>query len=549
MTASSDRDSTINTSSQKKFQQLFYKREGKELLGKRYGNYWILVTILFITFTTIGFANGSLDYLSKKMSDPFVNWVSIEVPYGKASEIQSLQKELNSKEVRTVYNYKNITSYNTYPLEIWHKKKQKVFNVSGRTLSEEDTLLHAILDKKNFIKGEKNFRGEMDIGVIATADFLERFGYNVDAPYILKTTFADSVSYIRDSLGLIRDSIIHKGIPYLFPIPIRAVVKDLPGLNNIAFTSYLYKQIIWRSHDNPFNPIFTQNIFFYTEDSIKAIQLKEAIKKSLQNINYDTSVFIDVLSPSDNFSSYLGGYRIEVLLKEKDRTSFAVKNQIYNLIIEQEEVKRFENDFIRFYDYSKLGKHTIEPPPMDYISISFVNLEKIRSFKEYLYSKSRLKIDMARVEALENYNFITKLTYVISFILIGFSIVSICFFVSNLLHNHLKSISMNIGAFKAFGLGNKALKNIYFKMISAIFSAAMLVSFLISVFVGSIGGVRFIVNLFVKNASAEHFYFRIFEYSTFCALILLILILYVVIRITINRILDKSPGDLIYGRV
>ncbi len=534
--------------SRKNFQQLFYRREGKELLGKGYGNYWILVVILFITFTTIGFANGSLDYLSQKMSDPYVNWVNIEVPYGKAREIQSLQEELNSDEVRKTYNYKNITSYNTYPLEIWHKKKQKAFNVSGRTLSQEDTILYAVLHKKNLIKGEENFKSEMDIGVIVTKNFLEQFGYDSDTPYILKTTFADSVSYTRDSLGMITDSTMQKGDRYLFPIPIRAVVKDLPGLNNIAFSPYFYKQVIWRSHDNPFNPIFTQNISFFLEDSTKATQFTAAIKKSLQQINYPTSVFLEDVSPSDNFSSYLGGYRIEVLLEEKDRANFDFKNQLYNSIVQQKEVKTFTNDFIRFYDYSKLGKHTAEIPPMDYISISFVNLDKIRPFKEYLYTKSKLKIDMARVEALENYNFIAKLTYIISFILIAFSIVSICFFVSNLLHKHLKSISMNIGAFKAFGLGNKMLKNIYLKMITAIFGAAMLLSFLITLVVGNIGGIRFFVNSFIKNASAEHSYFQIFEYSTCFALIVLISILYFVVKTTTNKILDKSPGDLIYGR-
>lgn len=537
-----------NIDSRKNFQQLFYRREGKELLGKGYGNYWILVAILFITFITIGFANGSLDYLSQKMSDPYVNWVSIEIPYGKANEIQSLQKELNSEEIREAYNYKNITSYNTYPLEIWHKEKQKAFNVPGRTLSQEDTILYAVLHKKNLIKGEQNFKSKMDIGVIVTEDFLEQFGYGADTPYILKTTFADSISYTRDSLGMITDSTIQRGARHLFPIPVRAVVKDLPGLNNIAFTPYFYKQVICRSQDNPFNPIFTQNISFFIEDSVKATQFKTAIEKSLQQLDYPTSVFLDEVSPSDNFSSYTGGYKIDVILEEKDRGNFDIQNQIYNSIVEQEEMKSFTKDFIRFYDYSKLGKNTAEAPPMDYISISFMNLDKIRPFKEYLYTKSKLKIDMARVEALENYNFIAKLTYIISFILIAFSIVSICFFVSNLLHNHLKSISMNIGAFKAFGLGNKMLKNIYFKMIAAIFGAAMLLSFLITLVVGNIGGIRFFVNSFIKNASAEHSYFQIFEYSTGFALVVLVSILYFVVKTTTNKILDKSPGDLIYGR-
>ncbi|MGB0930908.1 MAG: ABC transporter permease [Chitinophagales bacterium] len=533
---------------QQNFQALFYRREGKELLGKNYWNFWILVIILFITFTAIGFANGSLDYLSQKMSDPFVNWVSIEVPYGRADEIQTLQTDLNEDDVRKTYHYKNITSYNTYPLEIWNYKKDRALNISGRTLSQEDTLLHAILGKKNFVQGEKNFKGEMDIGMIVTAEFLENFGYPKDAPYILKTAFADSVSYVRDSLGDVMDSVRHKGARFLFPIPIRSVVKDLPGLSKLAFTPYFYKQVIWRSHDNPFNPIFTQNILFFTEDSLDALQLSKALKSSLKKMNRRPEVYVDPLSQSDNFSSYKKGFRLEVLLKEEEREDFDFKNNLHQLLVESEEVKALEGRFIRFYDYTKLGKNSSSPAPMDYISINFVKLDNVRDFKDYLYDKSKLKIDMAKVEALENYNFITKLTYAISFVLIIFSIISICLFVSNLLQNHLKSISMNIGTFKAFGLANGVLKSIYLKMIAAIFFGAMLLGFSISFIYGQIGGVRFLVNLFVEKTSEEHLYFQIFDYSTLYASIVLITILYFVIKRTTNKILDKSPGDLIYGR-
>ena len=58
--------------------RLFVKREGKVVLGKNLSNLWLLTAVLTATFLAIAFSNASLDYLSYKMDDPFINWVDIK---------------------------------------------------------------------------------------------------------------------------------------------------------------------------------------------------------------------------------------------------------------------------------------------------------------------------------------------------------------------------------------------------------------------------------------------------------------------------------------
>jgi len=48
----------------KEFVFIFFKKEGKALLGKGLANFWFLIIIFILTFLAIGFANGSLKYLS-----------------------------------------------------------------------------------------------------------------------------------------------------------------------------------------------------------------------------------------------------------------------------------------------------------------------------------------------------------------------------------------------------------------------------------------------------------------------------------------------------
>ena len=78
------------------FTELFLEKEGEQLLGKHYKNIIFLIIIFSLTLIAIGFANGSLEYLGKKMNDPFVKFVDIEIPRGKSEKVGSIQYQLNS---------------------------------------------------------------------------------------------------------------------------------------------------------------------------------------------------------------------------------------------------------------------------------------------------------------------------------------------------------------------------------------------------------------------------------------------------------------------
>ena len=53
--------------------RLFVRREGKVVLGKNLSNLWLLTGVLALTFFAIAFSNASMNYLSYKMNDPFIN--------------------------------------------------------------------------------------------------------------------------------------------------------------------------------------------------------------------------------------------------------------------------------------------------------------------------------------------------------------------------------------------------------------------------------------------------------------------------------------------
>ena len=82
---------------------LFVKREGKVVLGKSYSNLWLLTAVLSATFLAIAFSNASLDYLSYKMDDPFINWVDIKNEYGEG-DFYGLEYALDLDENKERYH-------------------------------------------------------------------------------------------------------------------------------------------------------------------------------------------------------------------------------------------------------------------------------------------------------------------------------------------------------------------------------------------------------------------------------------------------------------
>ena len=224
-----------------------------------------------------------------------------------------------------------------------------------------------------------------------------------------------------------------------------------------------------------------------------------------------------------------------------------IRDDIYNCIIESQ---LFEGlDFIRFYDYTKKLTMSRFSNQFDRISVEFPNLDNIKGFKAYLAEEHEIDIDMAEIESRENYNFVAKLTRIISIILMIFSILSICLYISNLLRNHLEKIKMNIGTFLAFGIDNRALERIYLSIICYVLVSTMTLGLMASWLIGSIGSISFGLDILGIKIEENQTYFSQFSWWTICLIGIVMIISYLVIKQITNKIFKQTPGDLLYERV
>ncbi len=510
------------------FVRLFLLKEGRVLMGKRYKNLIILVSILSVTLMAIAFANGSLQYLAKKMNDPFVKFVDIEVSKGISDKIGSIQYELNNDSLlKQKFHYISVLGYSRVylPFQLKSKGEKRTYVFSGRTISLKDPLLKEILRKKNLIKG-KMFRNKMDLGLIITKELLDKLGLPITTNYL-------PYSYTYN-LNLHKDTIC--------PLPVVAIIKELPGMNKFATTPYFESQVNL-SESNPFDPGYTKDIvLFFNGDSSKYDIIRKNLIEIISSLRgakqYDPE--IDLVSNNKSFDKGVN-YRISFF----PRPPQSFKEKLVDFILRNNKIQKYK--LKQVFDFNPTGNGIYRK--YDIISVHFKDLNKVRKFKDYILKKYKLEIDMARIDSLENYNFISKITRIISLLLIGFSVLSICLFVGNLLSRHLERIHMNIGSFKAFGIDNNTLTKIYLLLIYLYVFLSLIISFIISWLVGLFKIARFSLLLLFKQLETGQSYYNLFEGWTYIAIILMLLISFIVLYRNAKRILQKTPGDLIYSRI
>jgi len=527
------------------YRKLFLRKEGKTLFGKRNVNLIVLVTILSFTFLAIGFGNGSLNYLDVKMNSAFVNWLPITIPFGKSGEdfTKELKKDLNNRNLKEQYKYQNVTMYAESPMFALKPSINDYYRVKARSVdvaNDSKLIKEDILSEKNVIVGKKGgFKNENDIAVIVTQRFLTDFGYPENTTHI-------NLQYS------IKDTASNKYIDIGTPIPIRAIVHELPGKYGMIYTTYFLQAWINDRSDN-FN-ILTKNktieFFYANESKEKAEQLKNSIKNILK-LNSDFKQFSPEIYLKADTESFVNGYHLEIeFLPNLPNHETSLKFE--NLIKSDPQIQAFKNDMKRVYNFDYQAGNFKEPT-YDQISIYFNKLDKVRDFSTYFYDKYNKKgasadiieVDISKVKEKENFNFLSNVTSIISYLLVVFSTIAVGLFLYNLLKLHLLKVKMNIGTFKAIGLSDKEAKSIYFNIIMFFICLSITIGLVIASIIGLALDKILSENLAVEKGIN---YFKIIDVNTFITVLIIFITSTIIVRSTINNILSKTPGDLIYNR-
>ncbi len=507
----------------KHFNRIFYRNEIKALRGIKYRNFIGICGIFFLTFLAIGFANGSLEYLSSKMTDPFVNWLDIGLDYDEQRNINRYIEILSDSINKSDYQYTNISTYQRYFLIAYDFERKGSIPAMGRTIKFDDPLVNEILSKWK-IEG-KSFNSENDIGLIVKERFLEKINHDFDNSYLgYKYNYNDTF--------------------YVYPIPIIAVVKELPGSMDFISTKaaealyngYLYNQL---------NPNDNADLVCLFSDNSFLIEKKEEIIEFLNNIYGEYLPNVTIESGNVSYKPQGLLYISFIFDSSSPDEISAIKNDVYSdirnyLNLDENEILRYFNDEIVNLKQSNLD---------EFLTININSLDKLPELKAFLLEKLKLEIDVAKYSSMQNYNYVSKLTKVISLILITFSITILSLFLSNVLKNHFEKIKKNIGTLKAFGVPDYFFRKGYYFIVTGLFTPlAIVVSIGLSSLIGYFGGVRFLLGLIESNIEKEYKYFELLNSWTLVTVFFSFLCAFYVTKYTMNMYLNKTPGNLIFNK-
>jgi hypothetical protein len=521
------------------FKRLFLRKEGRELLGPGRRNLWVLVGIMFVTFTAIGFANGSLQYLRQKMANPFINWVNIEVPYGKNDQIRSIEAELNQAGMRERFHYGPITGSTGESLPIFDQQRKGAKNARGRTLAHDSPLLEKIME--SYVAGRKQgFAGPYDFGLIVTRDFLKRFGYPEDARFISLSFSVEIPDSLDSSPGSSRTEEV------LTPLPLAAVVEELPDLRDFVCTPYFEGNYAHSTSGNPFHPDNLQHeIHFVLPSEDQAYEMKEVLLEALPRLDNPNGSSLFAMEPEQLPDlTYDTLWRVGINFLDNIH-----RREMDDLLGKLEALPAWEpflGTYTRIYAYELSQQY--DPYNYDFLSVNFNRLDQVRAFRDTLLSISEIEIDIAQVESKENFNYVSKLTRIISLVLIALSVLGICLFVSHIFQRHLEKIRRNLGTFKAFGLDDSTLIGTYLRLMGMFLLAAMAMALLLSALFGYLGGMRALLSVLQLSLEPSQSYYQLLDGYTFLAIGLVIGVGMWVLYRTARRILSRTPGDLINNR-
>ena len=234
-------------------------------------------------------------------------------------------------------------------------------------------------------------------------------------------------------------------------------------------------------------------------------------------------------------------------------TCLKVIEQIENMNFYKQNIDQIH----RILDYNTA---TIDETEItnDYLCINLKGggsgLDKIESFANYMYKtlndddikgQNNIEVDTGAVKEKKNFNYLSKMTLLISGLLIVFAVLAISLFISNLLKTHLNKVKMNLGTYKAFGLSNNESQSIYLKIMIKFISIAISLALLVALVLGNI--IEKTLETFYKVEDQSK-YFILDDTITYIMLSVIILVTVLVSFINIKKILSKTPGDLIYNR-
>lgn len=487
------------------YKSLFIKKELNSLIGSDKRNLFISSALLFVAVFTISFSLGAYEQLKERMNNPFTNWVTMPVLYQYRDSIPLLKQYFSKAENLSNYGLKDISGYIKWTFKVVHPTTDKVLDLTGRTMNFSDDITLKMFDKDNILSLKDNFDPKDDenlFELFVSEQFCKKL--NID---------------IRKAVGQpIRIQDFETDFVLLFKIG--GVLKNLPNHTTFIMSQDFFNMFKEKPETTGFVEVQDQTrLTFLSKKEIEGKIIKDAFTSGQIVDDEFQKVTLAGADSIYKYTIFTSDY-VTDSLKHKFLQSMKYLGAPISLTKEWQPVK----------GYSDITD------PM-YFSFNFTNLDRIRELQSFLKESYKMEIELSVVEDRDNFSLVSKLTYFMIVSLIIVAIISFIIFLYNLIKNHLDKIKPNIGTFMAFGLSSAIIGSIYTNTIMKFMIKSWAIVFIMLLIFWCFGYFTDFYNL------------KLFHPLVIFTFLLFNLVSYVLSKRITSKILNETPGDLIYGRV
>ncbi|MDP1621220.1 MAG: FtsX-like permease family protein [Bacteroidales bacterium] len=500
------------------FRSVLVRNEYMALRGKRHSTIVYLFFILFMTFLAFGFAKSTLTYQKKLSADPFSNWINLNFHSGTRDSLRTLHEKISGVEFRERFHLKGSYFYNKGMIPVFTRSEgNKIVQYEARTIDPLSGIVKDLLKSgvcsANYPDSTENvFKNEPN-GVIVTRKLVNEIGWD-----------AHSISFIQ----------IKSPVGDMVPVPVIAVVNELPDLSDIAYTNLFYCKTMnpgFYDRENSCYRIFIENM-----DTAGIFKVIEELNTALEISDPSTVQTTGLVTGNRSVLNW----KIEIGAQEKDIPISVMNERLASL------ASLRNHHFGQYFELSKDTACDNSSFYHDYLAIEFTDLEKIGDFSKYLNDKLMLHLNLEVLAHRENYLYTGNIAIGSIILLMILSIISVSIYISGVIRHHLEKIKKNLGNFLAFGIKKNTLTWIYIWVTVKILAVALFPAMALAFACGEIFEKFLLGKLLVLDPDQDYF-----SLSDSWVGVFIVLILFVAITrtfISVNKILRHTPGDLIYER-
>lgn len=524
------------TGMDKEYLKLLAKREGREMLGSRFSNLWILSAVLAVALLAVSFSWAGKKYLEFKMADPFTNWVNVENNFGKGNYIDFFN-DLSNQEICDRFQI-NSVSGDDYEADWFMGADGKERFLECRFFGDFDgSLIRGVLDSKNVVhrcSSDPETISNESYGLIITADALKKLGYSLDDV----PAFINISQPAGDDFSLGMNLYEFEGTYYsMDPMPLLGVVKSLPMNMDIIGSHFWYSQ----SQDNIRYPFFINDpkyfdrdqLYYFVEEGKDSLFVNTISELPHESAKTPRTVLCE--DEMEAFRPWKAGNFYQVMYG--NASTSPEERAEYDRSVQE---RLSSNGVTRVYKYEEAD--TYENSDFLYYSVYFNDLKSIVEFEKYVKEEYKIQLEISQVTSKQNFRIVSTIANVLTVVMIAFAIICIVMYIINMLQAYFQKVKRNLGTFKAFGMESDSLIRVYVATLLLIVSAAIVISVFITLIIS--------VALRVVGICWETGfpYFILFNWNTLISIMVVIIATAVTSARVMSRLFRNTPGDLIYDR-